>query len=187
MNTKTAAVILAILTALGGAFFGGRSSKNCPQSLVLPETAKAPVTKPLKPDTVWLERVVVHIDTVGDHDTLWRAETLLVAQDGSSRAVFEGRWPHTGDSARVWGADSITLVPFGFVSQAAPIEARMDFRRQPLLEVGGIWSWGGPDQLWATVPNIARDRRLFYTPQRIGVSFQPYQHRWGLAVSWTIL
>lgn len=186
MNTKTVVGIVAMVLALAGAFFGGRQSIRCPQILVPGRADSLPVTKPLKPDTVWRDSIVLHTDTVGDLDTFWRAETLYVAERGFKPVVFGNRWPHTGDSAIVWGQDSLTLIPFGFVPQTTPMEARIDFRRQPLLEFGALWSWGGSDQFWATFPNIARDRRLFYTPQRVGVAFQPYQHRWGLAVSWQI-
>lgn len=171
-------------------FLLGRQSKTCPQVQIQPGT-ETPVTKPLEPDTVWLPRVVLRIDTlrVTDSmppatDTVWREPKPFYRQT----AVFADRWPHTGDTLFVDTAKmEATLIPFGFITAPTTHDARFAIpAHRPLLEVGYAWSFGGADALFASVPNPLRDRRLVYWPHRLGVEYQFEPKRWGLRASWTV-
>lgn len=172
-------------------FFAGRNSKKCPQILVPPQAVKAPETKPLVPDTVRLKKVVLRVDTVRWADTFWRAETLYREAGGFKPVVFGNRWPHTGDTALVWGKDSITLVPFGFVPQIASVEAARasgggEGKRNNLLHIGLNWWFDQPAELWGTIP-LPRDKRLFYFPHRAGAAYQPKGKDWRLVFEWELL
>ena len=187
--------------------------KSCPQISVAPGAISTPETKPLEPETLKvadsaaikilasrtgrLEADLAEAHLAGD---TWRErygrlyDSCLAAQGVPSRftQVFGNRWPHSGDSVAVDVRNlTATLTPFGFVPQQTTDVVQGDVlgvgRRRPLLEIGGIWSFGGSDQLFATIPNWIGSRRLVYTPHRIGVAFQPWEHRWGLALSWQIL
>ena len=196
-----------------GLFFAGYSMKDCPKQIIPPEAVKLPETKPLEPETVkvadsaglvalakrtgQLEADLTEAHLAGD---TWRQrygdlyDSCLAAEGVPSKfvQVFANRWPHSGDSVAVDVRNlTATLTPFSFVPQQAADVVQGGILgvggRQPLLEIGGIWSFGGSDQLFATIPNWIGSRRLVYTPHRIGVAFQPWEHRWGLALSWQIL